>query len=80
MTTNKAENNEPRTLYGITEFAKELGWTQNKTQVYYQRGVLPGPCAYAGTRPFWKLEQIEEYKKERRRKKRRRKSDEKAGE
>lgn len=64
MTTRNTDSQqkEPETLYGITEFAKELGWSQQKAQVYYQRGKFPEPFAFAGNRPFWKPEQAEKYK------------------
>ena len=54
---------QPKQLYGITEFAQELGWSQQKAQVYYQRGKFPEPYALARNRAFWTKEQVEEYKK-----------------
>lgn len=55
---------KPLQLYGITEFAKELGgnWTVQKLWVYYDRGKLPNPNAFVGERPAWSKEQIEEFK------------------
>ncbi len=49
-------------LYGVTEFAKELNTTRQAIHRDYTRGKLPEPATYAGSRPLWTLEQIEEYK------------------
>ncbi|MFW5988276.1 MAG: hypothetical protein ACOCQA_02420 [bacterium] len=35
-------------LYGVTEFAKMIGWSRQKTHVYLSRGKLPKPATYAG--------------------------------
>lgn len=53
-------------LYGLTEFAEELGgkWNRKSMQVYYKRGKLPDPFAMVGIHPLWTIEQIEEYKAE----------------
>jgi hypothetical protein len=53
----------PEQLYGITQFAKAIGWDQRKAQVYYQRGKLPEPFAFNGNAPLWKPEQAEEFKR-----------------
>lgn len=50
-------------LYGQAEFAKELDWDVRKLRTYHGRGLLPKPATYAGKRPFWTKEQIDEYKK-----------------
>ena len=50
-------------LYGLSDFAKEIGWSRQKLRVYYERNKLPEPATSAGTRPLWTIEQIEEYKK-----------------
>jgi hypothetical protein len=49
-------------LYGQAEFAIELGWDRRKLNTYYGRGLLPKPATYAGKRPLWTKEQIDEYK------------------
>jgi hypothetical protein len=51
-------------LYGLTEFAEELGgkWNRKSMQVYYKRGKLPEPFAMVGIHPLWTIDQIEEYK------------------
>lgn len=51
-------------IYGLTEFGELLGenWSTQKMSVYYSRGKLPEPFAIAGKRPFWTIEQIEEFK------------------
>lgn len=53
-------------LYGLTEFAKRLGKNSDphKLSVYYRRGKLPEPSAFAGinrARPLWTEEQIEKF-------------------
>lgn len=53
-------------LYGLTEFARLLGdkYDPRKLSVYYRRGKLPEPSAFAGTngaRPLWTKMQIEKY-------------------
>lgn len=55
-------------LCGLTSFAHALGgtWDVKKLSVYYRRGKLPQPIAYAGengTRPLWTMEQIVRFKK-----------------
>lgn len=54
----------PKKLYGVTEFAKEMKTTRQAIHRDYKRGKLPAPATFAGTRPFWTKEQIEEYKKQ----------------
>lgn len=49
-------------LYGVTEFAKLIGWSRQKTHVYLSRGKLPEPATYAGgKRPLWTYKQIKEW-------------------
>ena len=51
-------------LYGISDFAKKIGWSRQKASVYYSRNKLPEPATYAGgKRPFWTLKQIKEWSK-----------------
>ena len=55
-------------LYGLTKFARELGINvdRRKLSVYYHRGKLPKPVAFAGVngrRPLWSKDQIKQYKK-----------------
>jgi hypothetical protein len=56
----------PLKLYGLTEFAAEIGGTMNrkKMSMLYIRGKLPEPFGIAGDRPFWTIEQIGQYKAE----------------
>jgi hypothetical protein len=58
----------PIKIYGLTEFAAEIGGTMDrkKMSVLYSRGKLPEPFAIAGDRPFWIIDQIEWYKGEQR--------------
>jgi hypothetical protein len=53
----------PIRIYGLTEFAVQIpGMDRKKMSVYYSREKLPEPFAVAGDRPFWTIEQINEYK------------------
>jgi len=54
---------EPLKFYGTVELAKELDWTKQKVHLYYKRGVIEEPNAFAGTRPLWDLEQVKRIKK-----------------
>lgn len=50
-------------LLGVTDVAKELGWTKAKVSEYRRRGVLPPPITEIGGRPVWTEKQIRELKK-----------------
>ena len=56
------------TLYGLTEFAREIGLTGPNARVkmsqLYRRGKLPEPYSVnpKGKSPAWTREQIEHYK------------------
>lgn len=59
---NEKINTDLPPLYGITDFAKLIGWSRQKAHVYYKRGKLPEPATYAGeTRPLWTIEQIKHW-------------------
>ena len=45
-------------LVGISEAAQVLGWSRQKTAVYYQRGKLPKPLARLRCGPVWKKKVI----------------------
>lgn len=48
--------------YGIAELAREIGWSTEKTHVYYKRGKFFKPTAHVGNRPLWTEEQVKEIK------------------
>lgn len=48
-------------LYGISEFAKALGWTKQKVHTYTDRGVLPAPIIRVANRPLWTLTQVKKF-------------------
>lgn len=54
------------TLYGLTEFAREIGLTGPNARIemsqLHRRGKLPEPYAKAGNRPLWTWEQVQEYR------------------
>jgi DNA-binding transcriptional MerR regulator len=54
---------EPKFFYGTTELAKELGWTPSKTHLYWQRGLIEEPGAFAGKRPLWDKTQVKRIRK-----------------
>lgn len=45
------------TLMGNKELADLLGWTEQKTHVYYVRGKFEVPAYMVGNRPAWTKEQ-----------------------
>lgn len=45
-------------FYGLTELGEALGWDRRKVQLYWKRGKIIDPIAYAGNRPLWSLEQV----------------------
>ena len=49
-------------FYGTTELAQALGWDKAKVHVYWKRGLIEEPKAYAGKRPLWSGEQVEKIK------------------
>jgi hypothetical protein len=51
-------------LLGVTDVARELGWTKGKVSEYRRRGILPEPVTRIGGRPVWTEEQILKWKKE----------------
>lgn len=46
--------------YGIAELARALGWTNQKTYLYYTRKKFLEPVAYVTERPLWTKNQIEQ--------------------
>lgn len=54
---------EPLIFYGTTELAKELGWTTEKTHLYWKRGKIEEPGAFAGNRPLWYKAQVRRIRK-----------------
>jgi hypothetical protein len=46
-------------LYGTAEVGKMLGWSTEKTSVYYTRNKLINPAYKVGKRPLWTKEQTE---------------------
>lgn len=50
---------EIKKLINIAELGKMLGWTTEKTHVYYNRGKFIEPAYIVGTRPAWTKEQAE---------------------
>jgi predicted DNA-binding transcriptional regulator AlpA len=51
----------PVQIYGLTEFAAEVGTTKSTLNAKFIRGKLPEPAFLAGNRPFWTKEQVDEY-------------------
>lgn len=51
----------PPHLYGISEFARALGWYRQKVHNYTLRGTLPEPIGYVGHRPIWTQNQVVKY-------------------
>jgi hypothetical protein len=50
---------ETKKLYGTAELGKLLGWSTEKTSVYYNRNKFITPAYKVGKRPLWTKEQIE---------------------
>ena len=45
-------------LVGIKEAAELIGWSRQKTSVYYRRGLLPPPVAELACGPIWYLDDV----------------------
>lgn len=50
--------NIPGQLFGISEFARALGWYKQKVHTYAARGLLPKPITRIGSRPIWTRNQV----------------------
>lgn len=51
-------------LMGLSDIAKELGWSYKKVAVYMGRDKFPEPIGKVGGRPVWLGEQMEPYIRE----------------
>jgi hypothetical protein len=51
-------------LLSSADVAKQLNWDVRKVSVYNERGVLPKPIIYIGSRPAWTQAQINSFKGE----------------
>lgn len=49
-------------LLGVTDVAKELGWSKPKVSVYRDRCILLKPATSVEGRSIWTRKQIEQFK------------------
>lgn len=51
-------------LLGVSDIARQLGWTNSKVVTYVNRGKLPQPVGEVGGRPVWLEVELKPYFRE----------------